>query len=80
MVNTADILLPLAPERIVVDGIVNEPAVATVTITQLAVQLVVVLLVVGYFGHRSLAHRKIPGVAYVRGKLTFDDSVEILSG
>lgn len=69
MVNTADILLPLAPEQIAVDGIINEPAVATVTITQLAVQLLVVLLIIGYFGHRFLAHRDIPGVAHVRGEL-----------
>lgn len=67
MVNTADVLLPLVPERIVVDGIVDESAVALVTVTQLAVQLLVVLLVVGYFGHRLLAHRNVPGVASLRG-------------
>ena len=67
MVNTADILLPLAPERIVLDGIVSESAVATVTVTQTAVQLAVVLLVVGYFGWRSLASGVVPGGAYVRG-------------
>jgi membrane protease YdiL (CAAX protease family) len=37
MVNTADILLPLAPDQIVSDGVIIESAVATVTVTQLAV-------------------------------------------
>jgi membrane protease YdiL (CAAX protease family) len=68
MANTADVLLPLAPEEIVRDGVVVEGAVATVTVTQVAVQLLVVLLVVAYFGHRSLSHREIPGVAYLRGE------------
>ena len=68
MANTADVLLPLAPEEIVSDGVVIESAVATVTVTQLAVQLLVVLLVVAYFGHRSLSRREIPGVAYLRGE------------
>ena len=67
MVNTADVLLPLAPDQIVSDGVVIESAVATVTVTQLAVQFIVVLLIVAYFGHRTLAHREIPGVAYLRG-------------
>ncbi|MUV56554.1 CPBP family intramembrane metalloprotease [Halogeometricum sp. CBA1124] len=68
MANTADVLLPLAPEEIVSDGVVVESAVATVTVTQLAVQSLVVVLVVAYFGHRSLSHREIPGVAYLRGE------------
>jgi len=69
MANTADILLPLAPDQIARDGVVIESAVATVTVTQLAVQLVVVLLVVAYFGHRSLSHHEIPGVRHIRGEL-----------
>lgn len=67
MANTADVLLPLVPEEIARDGVIIESAVATVTVTQLAVQLLVVLGIVAYFGHRSLAHRGIPGVAYLRG-------------
>jgi membrane protease YdiL (CAAX protease family) len=66
MVNTADILLPLAPDQIIQDGIIIEGAVATVTLTQLAVQLLVVLLIVAHFGHRMLSHREIPGVAHIR--------------
>jgi membrane protease YdiL (CAAX protease family) len=68
MVNTADILLPLVPERIVVDGVIDESAVALVTVTQLGVHLLVVLLIVGYFGHRLLAHGAVPGADYIRGE------------
>ena len=68
MVNTADILLPLAPNQIVQDGVIIESAVATVTVTQLGVQLLVVLLIVAYFGRRSLAHREIPGVVHIQGE------------
>jgi membrane protease YdiL (CAAX protease family) len=68
MVNTADVLLPLVPEEIVSEGVVVERAVAMVTVTQLAVQLLVALFVVAYFGHRSLAHGEVPGVAYLRGE------------
>jgi membrane protease YdiL (CAAX protease family) len=66
MANTADVLLPLVPEEIARDGVVIERAVATVTVTQLAVQLLVVLGIIAYFGHRSLANREIPGVAHLR--------------
>ena len=68
MVNTADILLPLAPDVLVVDGVIDETAVATVTATQVLVTLLVVLAIVGYFGRESLAHGDIPGVAYLRGE------------
>lgn len=68
MVNAADILLPLAPDQIVQDGVIIESAVATVTVTQLAVQLLVVLLIIAYFGPRLLANREIPGVSHLRGK------------
>ena len=68
MVNTADILLPLAPDVLVVDGVIDETAVATVTATQVLVTLLVVLAIVGYFGRESLAHGDVPGVAYLRGE------------
>jgi membrane protease YdiL (CAAX protease family) len=68
MANTADILLPLAPDLIIVDDVIDETAVATVTATQLGVQLLVVVAIVTYFGRRSLARGEIPGVAYLRGK------------
>lgn len=68
MVNTADILLPLAPDQIAIDGVVQEAAVATVTITQVAVTLLVVLVLIAYFGRESLARGEIPGVDYIRGE------------
>lgn len=67
MVNTADILLPLAPDALVVNGVIDESAVATVTATQTLVTLLVVLAIVAYFGRKSLAHGEIPGAAYIRG-------------
>ncbi|WP_345784775.1 CPBP family intramembrane glutamic endopeptidase [Halobellus ordinarius] len=68
MVNTADILLPLAPELIVVDGVIDEAAVGTVVMVQLAVQLLVVVALVGYYGFDSLARGEIPGVDEIRSK------------
>ncbi|WP_265110011.1 CPBP family intramembrane glutamic endopeptidase [Halosolutus halophilus] len=68
MVNTADILLPLAPDLLVVDGVVDETAIATVTATQVMVQLLVVLAIVAYFGRKSLSRGEIPGAAYIRGE------------
>ncbi|ELY61756.1 abortive infection protein [Natronococcus jeotgali DSM 18795] len=68
MVNTADILLPLAPDQLVVDDVIVETAVATVTITQLAVTLLVVVAIVAYFGRESLARGEIPGVAHLGGE------------
>lgn len=69
MVNTADILLPLAPDQLIVDGVIVESAIATVTVTQLAVTLLVVVAIVAYFGRDSLARGEIPGVAYIRGEI-----------
>lgn len=66
MVNTADILLPLIPERIAQDGVIIESAVAMVTVTQLAVQLVVVLGIIVYFGPRFLSRKDIPGVSHIQ--------------
>lgn len=67
MVNTADILLPLAPDQLVVGDVIQESAVATVTITQVAVTLLVTLVIIAYYGRESLAHEEIPGAAYIRG-------------
>ncbi|WP_114578665.1 CPBP family intramembrane glutamic endopeptidase [Saliphagus sp. LR7] len=67
MANTADILLPLAPDLLVVDGVIDETAIATVTATQVTVQLLVVIAIVAYFGRESLARGEIRGTAYIRG-------------
>ncbi|WP_418283056.1 CPBP family intramembrane glutamic endopeptidase [Halorubrum sp. DTA98] len=68
MVNSADILIPLAPDQIVVDDVIVETAVATVTVTQLAVTLFVVFAIVAYFGRDSLSRGEIPRAAYIRGE------------
>ena len=68
MVNTADILLPLAPERLIVGGAPNETAITTVTATQLIVQLVIVAIIVAAFGPKALARKAIPGRASLREK------------
>lgn len=68
MANTADIILPLAPDLIIVDGIIDETAVATVVVTQVLVQLLVVVAIVAYYGRNTLARGEIPGTANVRGE------------
>ncbi|WP_197431237.1 CPBP family intramembrane glutamic endopeptidase [Halorubrum sp. CBA1125] len=68
MANTADILLPLAPDLIVVDGVIDETAVGTVVMVQLAVQLLVVIALVAYYGRDSLARGAIPGADEIGGE------------
>ena len=65
MANTADVVIPLVPEAIVVDGVVDEGAVGTVVVVHLAVYVLVVLAVVAYYGRERLADGTIPGAAYV---------------
>ncbi|TQQ81709.1 CPBP family intramembrane glutamic endopeptidase [Halonotius roseus] len=67
MVNTADILLPLAPDQLLIGGVPNETAITTITATQLAVQLLVVIAIVAYSGSKSLARKSIPGRAFLTG-------------
>lgn len=67
MANTADILLPLAPDLIIVDGVVDETAVGMVVGAQLAIQVLVVVAIVGYYGRDRLARGQIPGVAEAGG-------------
>jgi membrane protease YdiL (CAAX protease family) len=66
MVNTADILLPLAPDQLIVGGVPDEAAVTTITATQLTVQLLVVIVILAYFGPKALARKAIPGVAVLK--------------
>lgn len=67
MANTADILLPLAPDLIIVEGVIDETAVGTVVVAQLAVQLLIVLAIVAYYGRDTLASGEIPGSGDVGG-------------
>lgn len=68
MANTADVLLPLAPDLIVVEGVIDETAIGTVVVAQLAVQLLVVVAIVAYYGHDTLARGEIPGAGDAGGE------------
>ncbi|MEF8807628.1 CPBP family intramembrane glutamic endopeptidase [Natronomonas sp.] len=68
MANTADVLLPLAPDLILVDGIIDETAVGTVVLVQIGVQLLVVVAIVAYYGREKLARGEIPGAADAGGR------------
>jgi membrane protease YdiL (CAAX protease family) len=65
MANTADLVIPLAPDRIVVGGVVDERAVGTVVVVHLAVYTLLALGLVAYYGPEKLARRRIPGAADV---------------
>lgn len=65
MANTADVVIPLVPEAIVVDGVVDEGAVGTVVVVHLAVYVLIVFAVVAYYGREKLADGAVPGAAYV---------------
>lgn len=60
MANTADMLIPLAADRILVDGVVNERAVGVVTSVHLAVYVLIALGLVAYYGRDTLARGPIP--------------------
>ncbi|MFW5918550.1 MAG: CPBP family intramembrane glutamic endopeptidase [Haloferacaceae archaeon] len=68
MANTADVLLPIAPELILIENVVDETAVATVVAAHVAVQLLVVVAIVAVYGGTSLARGEIPGAADVGGE------------
>ena len=65
MANTADVVIPLVPEAIVVDGVVDEGAVGTVVLVHLAVYVLIALALVAYYGRETLSDGEIPGAAYV---------------
>lgn len=68
MANTADIILPLAPDLIVVNGVIDESAVGTVVVAQLAVQLLVVLAIIAYYGRESLTRGPVPEPTDIGGE------------
>lgn len=67
MANTADILLPLAPDLILVDGVIDETAVATVVVVQFGFQLVVIAAIVWYYGCDTLCRGEMPTAAQAGG-------------
>lgn len=68
MANTADVIIPLAPELILVDGIVDEGAVGQVTAVHLAVYVLIVLVVVAVYGRERLARGDPPDSVDVGGR------------
>lgn len=65
MANTADVVIPLVPDELVVAGVVDERAVGTVVVVHLAVYVLIALAVVAYYGREELADGDVPGAAYV---------------
>ena len=63
MANTADVLIPLVPDELLIDGVVNERAVGIVTGVHLVVYVAISLTIVAYYGRKSLARGTIPGAA-----------------
>lgn len=67
MANTADVIIPLVPDEILVDGVINERAVGIVTVVHLVVYTFIALAIVAYYGRKSLARGAIPGAADIGG-------------
>ncbi|MDG5778064.1 type II CAAX endopeptidase family protein [Haloarculaceae archaeon H-GB2-1] len=60
MANTADMIIPLAPDQIIVDGVVDERAVAVVVVVHLAVYTLIALGIVGVYGSATLVRGDAP--------------------
>lgn len=67
MANTADMVIPLAADQIVVGGVVDERAVGIVTAVHLAVYALIALAIVAYYGREKLAHGDVPTAADAGG-------------
>ncbi|ELZ32428.1 abortive infection protein [Halogeometricum pallidum JCM 14848] len=67
MANTADVLIPLVPNEILIDGVINERAVGIVTVVHLVVYAAIALAIVAYYGRKVLARGAIPKTADVGG-------------
>ncbi|MFW5963825.1 MAG: CPBP family intramembrane glutamic endopeptidase [Natronomonas sp.] len=60
MANTADVVIPLAADRIVIDGIIDESAVGVVTVVHLAVYVFIVFVVIAVYGRERLTDGEMP--------------------
>ena len=65
MANTADMIIPLAADEIIIDGVVDERAVGIVVVVHLAVYVLIVLAVVAYYGRETLSDGSMPTAADV---------------
>jgi membrane protease YdiL (CAAX protease family) len=68
MANTADMVIPLAADRLVVDGVVDESAVAVVSIVHLGVYAAIAAGLVAVYGWRTLAGGSMPTAADAGGR------------
>lgn len=60
MANTADVVIPLAADQIVIDGIIDESAVGVVTVVHLAVYVLIVFAVIAVYGRERLTDGEMP--------------------
>lgn len=75
MANTADIIIPLAPERIVIDGVIDQGEVGVVTVVHVAVYVVIALAVIAVYGREKLARGDIPGATEAGGRADSDGPI-----
>ncbi|MDX1744340.1 MAG: type II CAAX endopeptidase family protein [Halobacteriales archaeon] len=65
MANTADMVIPLAADQIIFDGVVDDRAVGIVVVAHLAVYVLIALAVIASYGREALARGSIPTAADV---------------
>ena len=75
MANTADVVIPLAPDQILVEGVIDEGAVGVVTAVHVGVYGVIALVIIAVYGRRKLARGEVPGAADVGGRIGGGDSI-----
>lgn len=70
MANTADLIIPLAPDRILVEGVIDQGAVGVVTVVHVGVYVLIALAVIVIYGRADLAKGAAPGADHAgdRGK------------
>ena len=67
MANTADMIIPLAPDQILIDGVIDERAVGIVVVVHIAVYALIALGIVAYYGRETLARGPIPTITDIGG-------------
>ncbi|WP_433629324.1 lysostaphin resistance A-like protein [Halomicrococcus sp. NG-SE-24] len=68
MANTADVIIPLAPDQIFVEGVIDEGAVGVVTAVHLAVYVIIASAIIAVYGREKLARRDVPDATTVGGR------------
>ncbi|MFC7132453.1 MULTISPECIES: CPBP family intramembrane glutamic endopeptidase [Salinibaculum] len=68
MANTADVVIPLAPDELLVEGVVDVGAVGLVTAVHVGVYVLIVLAIVAVYGAATLARGDAPDAADAGGR------------